>query len=101
MNWVKCFASVDVRNVTSVTPPPPAFSSISGAEYLVPGSTGGTATQSSSTTLDIAFIGDDYTAADMTKFHEDVDRMVAQILAVETVQKPCFTDHASLRRQHR
>lgn len=79
----KVLASVDVRNVTSVTPPPPAFSSISGAEYLVPGSTGGTATQSSSTTLDIAFIGDDYTAADMAKFHDDVDRMVAQILAVE------------------
>ncbi len=74
--------SKNIQIDETVTPPAPTFSSVSAVEYLSPGSTG-TATTTSSTTLDLAFIGDNYTSADMAKFHADVDRTVSQLLAVE------------------
>ena len=66
--------------VVSGIAPAPVYSVISGSEFLNPAATG-TATQSSSTTLNVVYIGDDYT--DMTLFRADVDRMAAQLLALE------------------
>lgn len=66
-----------------VVPPPPTFTSINGAVYLEPTGTTTSATSTSSTTLDIALIGDDYTASDMPKFYTDANRMITQFLAVE------------------
>lgn len=36
-----------------------------------------------SSTLDITFVGDNYTAADLTLFHQDVDRVIAHLLTYE------------------
>lgn len=64
---------------------PPTYQSLLASDYLISGSSGTTTTalESSSTTIDLAFISQGYTAEQMPQYHQDVDRIVNQILALE------------------